>query len=60
MNKYGIKARQIIEKTLREYKRGELHSGKSGFKVKSRKQALAIGIQKVRTMHMKVPNGGHH
>ncbi len=33
---------------MHEYKHGELHSGKSGKKVKSRKQALAIGISEAR------------
>ncbi len=44
-----------IEKTMHEYKRGTLHSGsKKGPKVKSRKQALAIGLNQERKMGGKV------
>lgn len=41
--KYGKKAAEKIERTMREFKRGTLKSS-SGKKVKSRKQAIAIGI----------------
>jgi hypothetical protein len=38
-----------VAKTMNEYKHGELHSGsKSGLKVKSRKQAIAIGMSEAR------------
>lgn len=38
--------REAMHQTMHEYKHGELHSGsKSGPKVKSRKQAIAIGLK---------------
>jgi len=40
---------------MREMKRGELHSGRSGRKVKSRKQAIAIGLSEAREEGAKVP-----
>ncbi len=55
MNKYGPGAREVIEKTMREYKHGDLYSGSSNKAVNSRDQALAIGIEKARKFHYKVP-----
>lgn len=55
MNKYDPKAQKKIEKTMEEYKEGTLKSGKSGEPVKSRKQAVAIGISKARDAGHKVP-----
>lgn len=55
MNKYGPKARRIIAQTMEEYKEGRLYSGRSKELVKSRDQALAIGISKARKRHYKVP-----
>lgn len=55
MNKYGPKAKEKIEKTMEEFKEGKLKSGGSGKKVKSRKQAVAIGISKAREAGHKVP-----
>lgn len=55
MNKYGPKASQEVEKAMHEFKRGELKSGQSGQKVKSRKQAVAIGLSKARQKGGKVP-----
>ncbi len=46
MNKYGPKAQRMIEKTMHEYDRGTLRSGRSKKAVDSRQQALAIGISK--------------
>lgn len=40
---------------MREYKRGKLVSGRSGKKVKSRKQAIAIGLSEARRSGAKVP-----
>jgi hypothetical protein len=40
---------------MHEYKEGDLKSGKSGKKVKSRKQAVAIGLSKARKKGAKVP-----
>lgn len=55
MNKYGAKATAKVEETMHEFKRGELKSGKSGQKVQSRKQAVAIGLSKAREAGAKVP-----
>jgi hypothetical protein len=40
---------------MRRYKRGTLKSGKSGRRVKSRKQAIAIGLSEARRKGAKVP-----
>ena len=55
MNKYGPKAQKKVEKTMKEFKEGDLTSGKSGKKVTSRKQAVAIGLSKARKEGAKVP-----
>ncbi len=55
MARYGKKASEKVEKTIHEYKRGKLKSGKSGKKVKSRKQAIAIGLSQARKEGAKVP-----
>ncbi len=54
-NKYGPKASEQVEKSMHEFKRGELKSGRSGKTVKSRKQAVAIGLSKARKKGAKVP-----
>jgi hypothetical protein len=53
--KYGSKASQKVERAMREMKQGKLKSGKSGNKVKSRKQAIAIGLSEARREGGKVP-----
>jgi hypothetical protein len=53
--KYGKKASKKVEKTMRERKRGTLRSGRSGKKVTSRKQAIAIGLSEARRAGAKVP-----
>ncbi|HSX18977.1 MAG TPA: DUF6496 domain-containing protein [Candidatus Saccharimonadales bacterium] len=55
MAKYGKKAQHKVEKAMHEYKHGELKSGSSGQKVKSRKQAIAIGLSEARKEGGKVP-----
>lgn len=55
MAKYGKKAGEKVRKTMRERKRGTLKSGRSGKKVKSRKQAIAIGFSQARRAGGKVP-----
>jgi len=55
MAKYGPKAAEKVEKAMHEFKRGKLKSGKSGKKVKSRKQAIAIGLSEARKRGAKVP-----
>ena len=55
MAKYGPKAQEEVEEAVHEYKRGELKSGRSSRKVKSRKQAIAIGLSEARREGAKVP-----
>lgn len=57
--KYGKKASEKIERTMREFKHGTLKSG-SGEKVRSRKQAIAIGISQARRAGYKVPPEPRH
>ncbi len=54
MAKYGKKAQEKVRKVMHEYKKGKLYSGKSNKKVKSRKQAIAIGLSKSRRKGTKV------
>ena len=53
--KYGRKASQKVRQAMRERKRGTLRSGRSGKRVKSRKQAIAIGLSEARRAGAKVP-----
>jgi hypothetical protein len=53
--KYSKKASKKVEKAMHERKRGTLKSGSSGKKVKSRKQAIAIGLSEARAAGAKVP-----
>jgi hypothetical protein len=55
MARYGKKASKKVEKAMHERKRGTLKSGRSGTKVKSRKQAIAIGLAEARREGGKVP-----
>jgi hypothetical protein len=55
MAKYGKKAQQKVKRAMRERKRGTLKSGRSGRSVKSRKQAIAIGLSQARREGGKVP-----
>jgi hypothetical protein len=55
MARYGRKAQQKVKKAMHERKRGKLTSGRSGKKVKSRKQAIAIGLSQARRAGAKVP-----
>ena len=52
--KYSDKSQEKIGEVMKEYKEGKLKSG-SGKKVKSRKQAVAIGISEARKSGAKVP-----
>jgi hypothetical protein len=54
-NKYGPKARKKISRVMHEYGEGKLKSGRSGKKVKSKKQAVAIAISEARKAGGKVP-----
>ena len=53
--KYGKKAQRKVRQVMRERKRGTLRSGRSGKKVTSRKQAIAIGLSEARRAGAKVP-----
>jgi len=55
MAKYSKHAGEKVEKAIHEKKHGELKSGRSGKKVTSRKQAIAIGLSEARKEGAKVP-----
>ena len=55
MAAYGKKAQDKVKKVMEEKKKGTLRSGKSGKKVTSRKQAIAIGLSEARKSGAKVP-----
>jgi hypothetical protein len=55
MAAYGNKASEKVEKAMHERKRGTLKSGRSGKTVKSKKQAIAIGLSEARKAGGKVP-----
>jgi hypothetical protein len=54
-NKYSPKAQKKVEKAMHEMKRGKLKMGRSGKTVKSRKQAVAIGLSEARKEGARVP-----
>jgi len=54
-SKYSKKASKKVETVMRERKKGTLRSGRSGKKVTSRKQAIAIGLSEARRAGAKVP-----
>ena len=53
--KYSKKASSSVERAMKKRKSGTLKSGRSGRKVKSRKQAIAIGLSEARQQGAKVP-----
>jgi uncharacterized protein DUF6496 len=53
--KYSKKASAKVGRALKKRKAGTLKSGRSGKKVKSRKQAIAIGLSEARAAGAKVP-----
>ena len=55
MAKYSKAAQKKVEKAMHEKKHGQLKSGSGGKKVKSRKQAIAIGLSEARKEGKKVP-----
>lgn len=55
MPRYSKKAGKEVEKAMHERKKGTLKSGRSGKKVTSRKQAIAIGLSEARKEGAKVP-----
>jgi hypothetical protein len=56
--KYGRKSQSEVKRAMHEMKRGKLKSSKSRKKVKSPKQAIAIGLSKARKQGAKVPSRG--
>lgn len=56
MARYGKKAGEFVEESIHKMKKGKLKSGRSGQKVKSRKQAIAIGLSEAREKGIKVPS----
>lgn len=55
MARYGQKAKSTVASAMRRRKSGTLKSGRSGKKVTSRKQAIAIGLSEARSKGAKVP-----
>jgi hypothetical protein len=55
MARYGKTASRKVKRAMHEMKRGKLRSGRSGKRVKSRKQAIAIGLSEARRSGAKVP-----
>lgn len=53
--KYSKSASKDVERTMKKRKAGTLKSGRSGKKVKSREQAIAIGLSEARAKGKKVP-----
>ena len=53
--KYGRKASSMVKSAMRRRKRGTLTSGRSGKKVRSRKQAIGIGLSEARKKGARVP-----
>jgi len=58
MPRYGDAAHETVHQAMRKYKKGKLESGRSGKQVKSRKQAIAIGLSEAREKGAKVPSAG--
>ena len=56
MAQYGKKAQTKVKRAMEERKEGTLRSGRSGKKVTSRKQAIAIGLSEARRAGAKVPD----
>ncbi|MDK2743583.1 MAG: hypothetical protein H8K03_01730 [Nitrospira sp.] len=55
MARYGKRAQKSVEQAMHKRKQGTLKSGKSGKRVRSRKQAIAIGLSEARRKGAKVP-----
>ena len=56
MPRYGEASKKSVERAMRERKHGTLRSGRSGKRVTSRKQAIAIGLSEARAKGAKVPS----
>ena len=55
MARYGKKSQESVKDAMHKYKRGKLKSGRNGKSVKSRNQAIAIGLSEAREKGAKVP-----
>jgi hypothetical protein len=55
MARYGKAAQKSVKREMHKFKKGKLKMGKSGKTVKSRKQAIAIGLSEARKKGAKVP-----
>jgi Family of unknown function (DUF6496) len=55
-SRYGKKSKSKVKRAMHERKKGTLRSGRSGKKVTSRKQAIAIGLSEARRSGGKVPS----
>jgi hypothetical protein len=55
MPRYGKRSQKSVKAAMHKRKKGTLKSGKSGKRVTSRKQAIAIGLSKARRKGAKVP-----
>jgi len=53
--KYSKSSSRKVERAMHEMKRGQLKSGRSGKTVRSRKQAIAIGLSEARRAGARVP-----
>ena len=56
MRRYGKKSQESVRQSMHKMKRGKLKSGRSKTKVRSRRQAVAIGLSEARKKGAKVPN----
>jgi len=59
MARYGKGAQEKVGQVLKEFEAGKLKSGRSGTRVRSRKQAIAIGLSEARKTGAKVPPAPH-
>lgn len=55
MARYGKKSQESVKRAMRKRKKGTLKSGRSGKTVRSREQAIAIGLSEARKKGAKVP-----
>jgi Family of unknown function (DUF6496) len=55
MPRYSSTAQKSVERAMHKRKHGTLKSGRSGRNVKSREQAIAIGLSEARSKGAKVP-----
>ena len=56
MARYGKKAQETVKEAMKKFKKGKLKSGKSAKRMRSRKQAIAIGLSESRKKGAKVPS----